>query len=170
LLGAREEATSPTLAHEAVARIRQLYAIEHEAKDLDAPSRAALRQEKSKPLLDALKDWLDGQQRLAIPKTPIAEALTYALNQWAALNVFVTDGNLAIDNNAAERAIKPFAIGRKNWLFFGSDRGGQTLATLASFTATCQLLKINPWLWLRDTLTRLPTIPTDQLAALLPSH
>jgi hypothetical protein len=164
------EATSPTLAHEAVARIRQLYAIEHEAKDLDAPSRAALRQEKSKPLLDALKDWLDGQQRLAIPKTPIAEALTYALNQWAALNVFVTDGNLAIDNNAAERAIKPFAIGRKNWLFFGSDRGGQTLATLASFTATCQLLKINPWLWLRDTLTRLPTIPTDQLAALLPSH
>jgi transposase len=163
------EATNPALAHEAVARIRQLYAVEHEAKDLDAPARAGLRQEKSKPLLDALKDWLDREHRLAIPKTPIAEALTYALNQWTALTVFVTDGDLAIDNNAAERAIKPFAIGRKNWLFFGSDRGGQTLATLASFTTTCQLLKINPWTWLRDTLTRLPVTTADQLATLLPA-
>jgi transposase len=163
------EKTSPALAHEAVARIRQLYAVEHEANDLDAPTRAALRREKSKPLLDALKDWLDREHRLAIPKTPIAEALGYALNQWIALTVFVTDGDLAIDNNAAERAIKPFAIGRKNWLFFGSDRGGQTLATLASFTASCQLLKLNPWLWLRDTLTRLPVTPDDQLAALLPN-
>jgi hypothetical protein len=76
---------------------------------------------------------------------------------------------LAIDNNLAERAIKPFAIGRKNWVFFGSDRGGQALATLASFTATCQLLKINPRLWLRDTLTRLPVTSADQLAALLPN-
>ena len=83
--------------------------------------------------------------------------------------MFVTDGDLAIDNNAAERAIKPFAIGRKNWLFFGSDRGGQVLATLASFTASCQLLQINPWLWLRNTLTRLPTTPADQLANLLPT-
>jgi transposase len=163
------EKTSPALAHEAVARIRQLYAVEHEAKDLDASARAALRREKSKPLLDALKDWLDREHRLAIPKTPIAEALTYALNQWAALTVYVTDGDLAIDNNAAERAIKPFAIGRKNWIFFGSDRGGQALATLASFTATCQLGKLNPWTWLRDTLTRLPTLPADQLATLLPT-
>jgi transposase len=162
------EKTSPALAHEAVARIRQLYAVEHEANDLDAPTRAALRQEKSKPLLDALKDWLDREQRLAVPKTPIAEAFGYALNQWIALTVFVTDGDLAIDNNAAERALKPFAIGRKNWLFFGSDRGGQILATLASFTATCQRSKLNPWLWLRDTLTRLPVTPTDQLATLLP--
>jgi transposase len=163
------EKTSPALAHEAVARIRQLYAVEHEAKDLDASARAALRRETSKPLLDALKDWLDREHRLAIPKTPIAEALTYALNQWAALTVYVTDGDLAIDNNAAERAIKPFAIGRKNWIFFGSDRGGQALATLASFTATCQLGKLNPWIWLRDTLTRLPTLPADQLATLLPT-
>ena len=103
-----------------------------------------------------------------MPKTPIAEAIHYALNQWAALNVYLHDGNLAIDNNAAERAIKPFAIGRKNWMFFGSDRGGQALATLASFTATCQLLKINPWTWLRDTLTNLPATPAAQLTTLLP--
>jgi transposase len=162
------EKTSPQLAHDAVARIRQLYAVEHEAKDLDAPARAALRQQKAKPQLDALKLWLDREQAQAVPKTPIAEAIHYTLNQWAALNVFVHDGDLAIDNNAAERAIKPFAIGRKNWLFFGSDHGGQAIATLASFTATCQLLKLNPWTWLRDTLTRLPATPAEQLATLLP--
>jgi transposase len=163
------EKTSVALAHEAVARIRALYAVEHEAKDLDAAERAALRQQKSRPLLDALKIWLDHQRAQVVPKTPIAEAITYALNQWNALTVYVTDGDLAIDNNAAERMIKPFAIGRKNWLFFGSDQGGQTLATLASFTATCELLKINPWQWLRDTLTRLPTTPANQLATLLPT-
>ncbi len=163
------EKTSAALAHEAVARIQALYAIEHEAKNLDAAERAALRQQKSQPWLDALKIWLDHQHTQVVPKTPIAEAIHYTLNQWSALNVYVTDGQLAIDNNAAERAIKPFAIGRKNWLFFGSDHGGQTLATLASFTATCQLLKLNPWPWLRDTLTKLPTIPTDQLATLLPT-
>jgi transposase len=163
------EKTSPALAHEAVARIRALYAIEQAAKDLDTPNRAALRRQQATPLLNTMKDWLDREHRLAVPKTPIAEAFTYALNQWAALTVYVADSDLAIDNNIAERAIKPFAIGRKNWIFFGSDRGGRTLATLASFTATCELFQINPWLWLRDTLIRLPITPADQLAALLPA-
>jgi transposase len=162
------EATSPQLAHEAVARIRALYAIEHEAKDLDTAARAALRQRKAQPLLDAMKVWLDRERQTALPKTPIAEAIHYALNQWAALNVYLRDGSLSIDNNAAERAVKPFAIGRKNWVFFGSDRGGRTLATLASFTATCELLKLNPWTYLRDVLTKLPTTPADQLVTLLP--
>src|SRR5256885_5175417 len=85
------------------------------------------------------------------------------------LTVYIGNGGLAIDNNRAERAVKPFAIGRKNWQFFGSDRGGRTLATLASFTATCELFNINPWTWLRDTLTRLPVTPADQLATLLPA-
>ena len=164
------EATSPQLAHEAVARIKALYAIEHEAKDLDSVARAAMRQRQAKPLLDAMKEWLDHEQRAALPKTPIAEAINYALNQWSALNVYLRDGDLAIDNNLAERAIKPFAIGRKNWMFFGSDRGGRTLATLASFTATCELLKLNPWICLRETLTKLPTTPVDQLVKLLPSR
>jgi transposase len=163
------EKTNAELAHEAVARIKALYAIEHEAKNLDAAERFALRQQKSTPLLDALKTWLDHQHLQAVPKTPIADAINYALNQWSALTVYITDGDLAIDNNAAERAIKPFAIGRKNWLFFGSDHGGQSLATLASFTATCELMKLNPWLWLRDTLTRLPLTAAAQLATLLPT-
>jgi transposase len=163
------EKTSPALAHEGVARIRALYAVEHEAKDLDAPARAALRRQTATPLLDALKVWLDREHARALPKTPIGEAFTYLANQWAALTVYVQDGDLAIDNNAAERAIKPFAIGRKNWMFFGSDRGGRTLAVLASFTATCELMKVNPWTWLRDVLTKLPTTPVDQLFTLLPA-
>jgi hypothetical protein len=165
------EKTDTALAHEAVTRVKQLYAVEHEATghDLDAAARLVLRQQKSRPLLAAFQDWLDRQHREGVPKTPIADAVNYALNQWSALTVFITDGDLAIDNNAAERAIKPFAIGRKNWLFFGSDRGGQTLATLASFTATCELLKINPWAWLSDTFTRLPATPAHQLATLLPA-
>ena len=83
--------------------------------------------------------------------------------------VYLRDGSLSIDNNAAERAVKPFASGRKNRIFFGSDRGGRILATLASFTATCELLKLNPWTFLRDTLTKLPTTPADQLGTLLPT-
>ena len=83
-------------------------------------------------------------------------------------NIYTCDGNLAIDNNITERAVKPFAIGRKNWLFFGSDQGGKSLAILSSFTATCQQFGINPWTYLRDTLTKLPTTPADQLHTLLP--
>ena len=163
------EKTCPQLAHEAVARIKQLYAVEHEAKALDMPARAALRQQKATPLLDAFNEWLDREKRRALPRTPIADAINYSINQWDALVVYVRDGDLAIDNNAAERAIKPFAIGRKNWMFFGSDRGGRVLATLSSFTATCKLFRINPWTWLRDTLIRLPVTPDDQLATLLPT-
>lgn len=161
--------TSPREAHEAVARIKQLYGVEHEAKDLDAAARRSLRQQKSVPLLASLKDWLDPHSVTALPKSPWGEAVTYARNQWAALNVYVTDGALAMDNNLAERAVKPFAIGRKNWLFFGSDDGGRRLAILASFTATCQQCGVNPWTWLKDTLTRLPVISADHLATLLPT-
>lgn len=103
-----------------------------------------MRQQQAIPRLADLKIWLD-REHLAIPKSPIHEALTYLANQWTALNIYLHDGDLAIDNNAVERALKPFAIGRKNWMFFGSDRGGRTLATLASFTATCELVHINPW-------------------------
>jgi transposase len=163
------EKTSPREAYEAVVRIKQLYAVEHEGKSLAASARAALRQEKSAPLLADLKEWLDRVAVQALPKSPLGEAVTYAQNQWEALNQYVCDGDLAIDNNIAERAVKPFAIGRKNWLFFGSDRGGQTLAVLASFTATCLQFEQNPWTWLRDTLTHLPLTSADQLHTLLPA-
>jgi len=94
--------------------------------------------------------------------------INYSLNQWEALNIYTCDGNLAIDNNIAERAVKPFAIGRKNWLFFGSDQGGKSLAILSSFTATCQQFGINPRTYLRNMLTKLPTNTAEQLHTLLP--
>ena len=161
--------TSAGIAHEAVARIKGLYAVEHEARDIDVSQRALLRQEKSVPLLEAMKSWLEKQRDDVLPKSPMGEAITYTVNQWSALNVYTRDGNLAIDNNRAERAVKPFAIGRKNWLFFGSDRGGRTLAILASFTATCEQFGINPWTYLRDTLTHLPQITLDRADTLLPT-
>jgi hypothetical protein len=162
------ERTSPRAAHEAVARIRQLYDIEHAGKTFDAAARRSLRQEQAAPRLSALHDWLDEAAVTALPKSPLGEAIAYARNQWAALNVYVTNGDLAIDNNAAERAVKPFALGRKNWLFFGSDDGGRRLAILSSFTATCQQFGVNPWTWLQQTLTRLPTTPAAALPTLLP--
>ena len=162
------EKTSPREAHEAVARIRRLYAVEYEARGLDTPARTALRREKSGPLLAAMKDWLDRIAAAALPKSPLGEAVAYARNQWDALTVYARDGALAIDNNVAERAVKPYAIGRKNWLFFGSDRGGRTLAVLSSFTATSHQFGLNPWTWLRDALTRMPATPAEQLSTLLP--
>jgi hypothetical protein len=103
-----------------------------------------------------------------LPKSPLGAAITYATNQWEALNVYVTDGDLAIDNNAAERALRGVAVGRKNWLFWGSDVGGKTAAVLTSFTTTCKRHGIDPWLYLSDVLTRLPSHPADQIAELLP--
>ena len=88
--------------------------------------------------------------------------------QWAALSVYLTDGDLAIDNNAAERALRGTAVGRKNWLFFGSETGGQTAAVLTTFIATCQRHSLNPWLYLKDVLTRLPTCKEGELPNLLP--
>jgi hypothetical protein len=131
--------TSPREAREVVARIWHLYGIEDEARDLDATARSALLRRKAIPVFDALKGWLDREQTRALPRTPLADAITYATNQWAALTTYVTDGDLEIDNNAADRVIKPFAIGRKNWLFFGSGKGCRALATLGSLTPTCEL-------------------------------
>ena len=106
------------------------------------------------PLLKDLKTWLDDQEFL--PKELTGKAATYTLNQWDALNRYVEDGNLAIDNNAAERAMKPVAIGRKNWLFVGSPQAGQRAAILMSLMASCKSCEVEPWAWLKAALTELP--------------
>jgi hypothetical protein len=100
----------------------------------------------------------------------MGEAIGYALNNWAALIRYTEAGFLAIDNNVSEREMKRIAIGRKNWLTVGSPRGGQTAAVLFSFTSTCQRLGVEPWVYLHDVLTRLPTTLAGQLSALLPDH
>jgi hypothetical protein len=100
----------------------------------------------------------------------MTEAIGYALNNWTALMRYTEAGFLAIDNNVAEREMKRIAIGRKNWLFVGSDQGGRTAAILFSFTSTCHRLGVEPWAYLQDVLTRLPTLPAERRAELLPDR
>lgn len=155
-------------AHQMLAWIRQLYEIEREAKDLDADTRCALRQDNAKPILDKMKEWLDEQQNLVLPKSPIGEAITYVLNQWQALNRYLDDGDLAIDNNAAENALRGIAVGRKNWLFAGSDRGGRAAAILYSLIQGAKRHGIDPFIYLRDLFLRIPTHPNKDIHQLLP--
>jgi len=172
--------TDPEGALYALGIIRQLYAVEREVteqankQELSRSEfealRLRLRQEKSVPLLKSLGEWLEKQAASALPKSPLGEAVGYARNQWAALQVYTTAGFLEIDNNTAERALRAVAIGRKNYLFFGSDVGGETAAVLYTFMQTCRTLGIEPWRYLRDVLERLPSHPSDQLAELLPDE
>lgn len=157
-------------AHQALASYRQLYELERGAKDFSDAQRLQMRQELSLPILGQFHEWLAAQRPQVLPKSPMAEALGYALNNWAALVRYTEAGFLAIDNNVSEREMKRIAIGRKNWLTRGSPRGGQTAAVLMSFTSTCQRLGVEPWAYLQDVLTRLPAMPAGQLGDLLPDH
>jgi hypothetical protein len=134
--------------------------------------RLALRQELAVPRLGEFKTWLEAQQvshgGQVLPKSPMGEAITYALNQWQALNVYTTDGDLSIDNNISERALRRIAVGRNNWEFMGSDNGGTTAAALFSLIATCERHHVNPFEYLRDVLTRIASHPSNRLSELLP--
>jgi transposase len=165
--------TDPPRAHQALAWIRMLYEIEDEAteKKLDDAQRHTLRQEKSRPILTKLKEWLDQEeQQKVLPKSPIGEAIGYALNHWGALERYLEAGFLEIDNGASERAMKPVAIGRKNWLFAGSTEGGKTAAILMSLCTTCKNLKIDPLAYLTDVLGRVSTHPARRIEELLPDR
>jgi transposase len=157
-------------AHQALAFYRQLYELERAAKDFSDSQRLQIRQDLAVPILGQFHQWLLAQRPAVLPKSPLAEAIGYALNNWAALIRYTEAGFLAIDNNVAEREMKRIAIGRKNWLSIGSPRGGQTAAVLMSFTSTCQRLNVEPWAYLQDVLTRLPALPAGQLGELLPDR
>jgi transposase len=157
-------------SHAALAWIRRLYDVEDAAKQLSTSERVARRQTEARPLLTAFRQWLQQQQTEVVPKSPFGQAITYALNQWNALMRYTDDGDLAIDNNVAENALRRVAIGRKNWLFAGSDKGGRTAAVWFSVMATCQRHDLDPWAYLTDVLRRLPDHPRDQLAELLPDR
>lgn len=153
-------------AHHALAVISRLYELERATKDADAASRQALRAEHSAPVLSDFKQWLNNQEFL--PKSVIGQAATYTRNQWEALNRYVEDGDLSIDNNAAERSMKPVAIGRKNWLFVGSPQAGHRAAILMSLIASCKACSVEPWSWLQSILTDIPR--NAALEALLPDQ
>jgi transposase len=159
-------------AHVALEFIGRLYEIEREARDqkLDAEGICQLRQQQARPILGQFKDWLEARLRDLAPKTPTAKAIGYALNNWQALERYTEDGRLEIDNNRSERAIRPLTIGRKNWLFLGSPRGGDVAATVFSLIQTCKELGLNPEAYLKDVLTRLPTTKHRDIDSLLPHH
>jgi hypothetical protein len=159
-------------AHEALEYIGRLYAIEREAKEqqLDAEGIRKLRQQQARPILAQFKAWLEDRLRELAPKTPTAQAIGYALKNWEALLRYTEDGRLEIDNNRSERAIRPLTIGRKNWLFLGSPKGGQVAATVFSLIQTCKELGINPEAYLKDVLTRLPITKQKHIDSLLPHN
>jgi transposase len=161
--------TDDPRSHEMLGMIRGLYAVEDKVAAIEEDAaKASYRQQHAKPLLDAIEKWLKDHKDQVLPKSPMGEAIGYALNNWQALNRYIELGYLSIDNNVAERAMRAIAIGRKNWLFAGSDAGGHTAAVLYSIVATCKRHGIDPWQYLRDALTRLPTLPPDRLSELLP--
>jgi transposase len=157
-------------SHQALAYYRQLYELERAAKDFSDEQRLQMRQDLAVPILGQFQAWLTAQRPEVLPKSPMGEAVGYALNNWEALRRYTEAGFLAIDNNVSEREMKRIAIGRKNWLTVGSPRGGQTAAVLFSFTSTCQRLGVEPWAYLQDVLTRLPTTPAGLIGDLLPDR
>jgi len=163
LYEAETKADEQFLAQEQNAEARSLAAI-----------RLELRQKLAVPRLEEFKKWLVSLQATCggqvLPKSAIGQAITYALNQWDALCVYTTDGDLNIDNNVSENTLRRIAVGRKNWLFAGSDNGGRTAAILFSFIATCQRHDIEPFAYLRDALTRIASHPHHRLPELLPTQ
>jgi len=164
------EKTHPQIAAEAVGWIKRLYAIEERGKALEAAARLALRQQESVPILLSLKDRLFAWRDQLLPKHPMSEAVGYLLNQWNELNVYTTDGVVPIDNNTSEREMKRIVLNRKNSLFVGNERGGQTAAILSSLTSTCRRHNINPQRYLTQLLTNLPATPISQLSEWLPDQ
>ena len=164
------ETTSPRAAAEVLVLIAKLYHVEAETKHLSPQERFIVRLKESAPLLVKIKKKLEEPLPGHLPQSPMSQAINYTLGLWKELNVFLQDGRLPIDNNAAERAIRSIAVGRKNWLFVGSETGGHTAAILMSFCATCRNLKINPWLYLKDVLQRIQSHPVSRLHELLPDE
>lgn len=160
--------TDPVRAMKAISFIRQLYDVEDEARDMPPEGRKHLRQMKAAPVLAEFRTWLDNQAGSFLPKSPIGQAWTYTNNQWSALARYLEHGELEIDNNGAERALRPVALGRVNWMFAGNQEGGRRAAILYSFVQSCKRNGIDPLRYFTDVLVRLPTRPQRDLASLLP--
>jgi transposase len=155
-----------------MAYMHLLYDAEREAREgkLDAAARLALRRERSVPLLQDLKAYLERERPQVLPKSPIGQAIAYTLSNWDALVRYTEDGDLEIDNNGAERSLRGVAVGRRNWTFFGSDNGGRTAAVLSSLVASAKRHHIDPFAYLRDVFARVSAHPRNRLEELLPDE
>jgi hypothetical protein len=164
------EKVAPDIAREAIEMVRMLYAVEKQACNISAAERLQLRQAQSAPVLAQIREKFLLWKEQLLPKHPMAEAIQYALSQWQELNVFCSDGAVAIDNNASEREMKRVVLNRKNSLFVGNPRGGRTAAILASLTSTCRRHLIDPQLYLTQLLTNIPKTPISELPNWLPDN
>ncbi len=156
------------LAEQALRYIQLLYEIEREVRDLEPDLRCRIRQEKAVPVMDALHAWMIAQRHLVHEGSAISKALDYSLKRWAALSRYLDDGAVPIDNNWAENQMRPWALGRKNWLFAGSLRSGKRAAAIMSLIQSARLNGHDPYAYLKDILTRLPTQRASEISELLP--
>ncbi len=164
--------SSPLEAAEMLERIRLLYKLEHsvESGPEHDEQRLRMRQEMAVPQLEAIRERLQGFAGKTPPKTPLGKAIAYALSNWLYLIRYVEDPRLPLDNNPAEQAIRPVALGRKNWLFLGSERGGRAAAVYMTLLATCKRAKVNPFDYFQDVLGRIMSHSTANLDELLPGN
>ena len=162
------KATASPLAEKAITSIAELYKIECTIKGRLAEDRLAVRQEMAKPIFDALEDWLLVTKPTLPAGQPLAKAMGYAINQMKHLRHYLDDGRLAVDNNAAERAVKNIVLGRKNYLFFGSDHAGERAAVIYTLIETAKLNRINPQAWLTDVIATIGECKQTNLDHLLP--
>ncbi len=156
------------IALDIVRRIDALFEIEREINGFTAEQRLAVRSERSRPLVDALNTVMVEQRARLSRGNDIAKAIDYMLKRWDAFTRFLDDGRVCLSNNAAERALRGIALGRKSWLFAGSDRGGQRAATMTGLIVTAKMNDVDPQAWLADVLARIAEHPASQLDELLP--
>jgi transposase len=160
--------TKSPIAMEAVRRIDELFEIERAINGKPPGERKTVRQERSKPLVIALEAWLEEQRARLSPKHDLVKAINYSLNNWVAFTRFLDDGRICLSNNAAERALRGVAVGRRNWTFAGSDSGGRRTAAIYSLIETCKMNDVDPQAWLAYVLAKLPDHPAKRIDELLP--
>lgn len=157
-------------AEHALERIQKLYAIEREAKEMTTDQRKKLRIEKSLPVINELGKWIAEENKKVLPRSPIGKAFAYSINLWDELQNYLKSGALLIDNNLIENAIRPNALGRKNYLFAGSHKGAQRTAMFYSFMGTCKMNNVEPMAWLTEVLGRIADHPANKLSELFPQN
>ncbi len=162
------KANASVVAGQAIQRIAGLYRIEADAKALSAGQRLQMRHERSQPLWNELHVWLRLERTRVPDGSAIAKAIDYSLNHWVGLGRYLLDGEVPIDNNHVENRIRPWALGRRNWLFIGSQLAGERAAVVMSLLQSAKLHGHEPWAYLKDVLTRLPTQLNSRIEELLP--
>jgi hypothetical protein len=164
--------SDPARAEWMLTEIQQLYRIERQAREreMSYQERYQLRQENSQPVLNTIKEWLDQECLQVLPKSLMGKAIGYMLNQWPTLQNYLLDGRLEIDNNLVENAIRPVALGRKNYLFAGSHEGAKRAALVYSLVATAKLHDVEPFEYLKDLIGRISDYPYQQITDLLPAN